>query len=163
MTRLKSSTHEAFCSVVSAYQESRFSSGDLAATDYGRRAASGRATHTGSSQTVTPSTSDLVCDVEISAFRCLSEGELAYWETYYRPASLLGVHYGEEGCGFTEHLKAWSIHLRSAVKVVDSRIREKLGGRFLDAGIAPLALYRAAVDRRGPKPGRGQWSHLYGN
>lgn len=151
----------AFERVVSRYQESRFSSGDLGAMAYGLGAEVGKATNTGSSSMITPSDSDFVCDVEIAAYRSLSYTELDYFNHYYKSGNVV-VEQGDEGL-LNAHLDSYPAESREQVAEFDLRMRTKMGARLIQIGLYPTEFYMETVDVRAPKPKKSRWSHLYGN
>jgi hypothetical protein len=121
---------EAFEKIVPFYQETRYNSGGLSAMNYGKND-SGAATNTACSAVVRPSKSDFICDVEISAKRVLDADELSYFLRNYR-----------DGYRQLEDVPAEDAEL-------DLAVREKLGRRFRDVRLTPVAGYFAPKDVRG--------------
>jgi hypothetical protein len=57
----------------------------ISAINYGKGAESGKSTHSGSSQTVKPSSSDFIADVELAVIRSLNHSEWEYFVAIYKP------------------------------------------------------------------------------
>jgi hypothetical protein len=151
-----------------AFQESYYSSGLLAATDYSKGGEVGKATNTGSSQTVTPSVSDFICDVTISARRVLDVYQLTYFERYYVSGEIVVIPTDDpdmvDGDRFLEaHLARYADDRREWIASLDYSMRLALGKRFIDAEMYPVRSYLEPVDVRRKKAGKTKWSHLYGN
>ena len=153
-----------FTQTISAYVEHKYSSFGLSGTDY-NNAGQGKATHTGTAAVIRPTASDLVADVETAARVSLTEGEFAYFDTYYASSKLNAEPYGDMESEFERHLEFWPEHLRSAVASVDRRVRVKLGQALLDRSVAPLCDYFAAVDgrERNAEPDHLRAAERYGN
>jgi hypothetical protein len=137
----------AFESAICRYQESVASSGVLGAIQYHKGAEDGKATNTGSSQTIKPSTSDFIADIEIAARRSLDTGEHAYWTMFYKSCQVV-VEPKDTGC-LKEHIESFPEKYREAVASLDNRMRRKLGSRLIAVGIVPINKYLKSVDVRG--------------
>lgn len=160
--------HEAqlnFSWVMAVYQEFVTSSGNLQAVSYEQMASKAKVTNSGSSQTIQPSQSDLICDVELSAARILNSGELAYFKLFYKSGAVV-VPSREDNettdeC-FEEHVATFPESRQEAIRRIDHRIRVKLGNHFKDIGLSPPRLYMKSVDCRNKIVKEPHWfSHLY--
>lgn len=151
----------AFENTISQFQERYMASGSIQAMQYAQGAEDGKSTHSGSSQTVQPSHSDFVADVEICARRSLSKSDHAYWTLYYKSCQVVAEP------GDTEllaaHINSFDERHRVAVASIDLRMRTNLGARLLEVKVAPLNEYLKAVDVRAARRPKNRWSHLYGN
>lgn len=152
-----------FARVVCKYQEARYGSGDLAAMLYEQ--GGGKATNTGSSQTVKPSLSDMVADVDIAARRSLAPGEVAYWKTYYESGLVVVESPESMGDGkdvsLEKHIASFTKSKRNAVRSLDFKVRYKVGCRLVYSGVSPIDVYMKPVDVRVPRKPKQKWSHLY--
>ena len=142
-----------FQEIVNIYQEKNESSGDLQAIDYAQGAQSGKASHSSASCIVRPSASDFIADVQIAARNCLAPGELAYWSRYYKTGEVVVVtesDKNEAGCDawLEAHVMSFPSHLRTAVRSLDSKVREKMGRQFEKVDLHPYSKYVTAVDVR---------------
>lgn len=151
---------DAFEQTISVYQERSSASGNIPAMEYGQGAEAGKATSTGSSQTIQPSNSDLICDIELAAKRCLKPGDYAYWLVYYK--SLEIVVAPKDTDIFNAFISRAPEHQREAIASIDFRMRHTLGAELLRTGIAPLSVYLAPVDVRCPRKAKSRLSHLDG-
>ena len=158
-TKEITSAHEAFESTVSKYQECVANSGYIGCMKYGKGADAGKSTHSGSSQTIKPSNSDFIADVEIASRRCLTSSELGYFNLYYKSCAVV-VEPKYKDC-LKAHIESFPEKYQSAVASIDNRVRIKLGSRLLETGIHPLNIYLVAVDVRAPRAGSHRLSHLY--
>ncbi|WP_433964983.1 helix-turn-helix domain-containing protein [Tunturiibacter gelidiferens] len=102
---------------------------------------------------VGPETSDFLADVEISARRCLSTGELAYFTLYYESLQVVvsTLPRGSADKALDEYIQTFPEKQRAAVASIDNRMREKLGRRFIEVGIYPLSRYMEPRDVHGRK------------
>ena len=144
----------AFRMVMPVYQELQAASGTIRATAYDRQAEAGRATNTGRSCLVETSDSDFLADVEISARRCLTSVELAYFDTFYKSgavAVLTPPDIKAEGSdtALTAHLDDMPEDIRAELAKLDTAVRQKMGKRLIEVGLSPLGQYRAPVDVSG--------------
>jgi hypothetical protein len=153
------SAHNAFEEIVCRYQECVAASGGIGCINYGKGAEAGKSTHSGSSQTVKPSDSDFICDVEIAARRCLESAELSYFNLYYKSCAVV-VEPKDVDC-LKEHIESFPDKYQEAVASIDNRVRLKLGSRLLANGIHPYNEYIQSVDVRAPRAGSHRLSHLY--
>jgi excisionase family DNA binding protein len=144
--------HDAFRNTVSAYQEAAGASGTIKAIDYSDPQA-GKASYTVRTSMVRPSTSDFAADVEISARRCLTSGELPYFELYYKTGKVVvsTLPRGAVDTALEEHVRTFSEKQRAAVLSLDNRMREKLGRRFKEVEIYPVSVYMEPKDIHGRK------------
>jgi hypothetical protein len=153
------SAHNAFEETICRYQECVAASGGIQCINYGKGAESGKSTHSGSSQTVKPSDSDFICDIEIQARRCLNSGELSYFNLYYKSCEVV-VEPKDVDC-LQQHIESFPEKYWAAVGSIDNRMRLKLGSRLLAVGVHPLNEYLASVDVRSQRKPKIRWSHLY--
>lgn len=151
---------EAFELTISVYQEKVAASGMISAMNYGQGAESGKATNTGSSQTITASDSDFICDVELAARRSLLKGDHSYWLLYYKSLDLVVAPSDTEL--LAAHIDTFPEHQRAAVASIDKRMRETLGEELLRIKVSPMSVYRKSVDVRAPRKPKGWLSHLDG-
>jgi excisionase family DNA binding protein len=142
----------AFRSILSAYQEAGEASGSIKAIDH-TEPQGGKADHVSRTSMVRPTTSDLICEVEIAARRCLSSGELAYFTLYYKTADVVvnTLPRGADDKALEEHVETFSEKQRPAVHSLDLRMRNKLGRRFIEIGLSPLSAYLEPRDVHGRK------------
>lgn len=152
---------KAFEFIVSSYQERVMNSGTIGAMAYDSGAEQGKATNTGSSQTVQPSNSDMICDVELAAKRSLKPSDWAYWKLFYKSCDVV-VEPGDKEL-LAAHINSFSEMYREAVASIDRRVRVTLGAELKRCAIYPLNVYMSSVDVRNPRKAKGRWSHLYGN
>lgn len=155
-----------FAKVGSVYQERNQASGGISAQEYSQGAEVGKATNTGSSQTVQPSSSDFICDVEIAARRCLNSGELAYFNLFYKSGAVVILVQDQFDPGNVDiclegHIHNFSDSQQAAVRSLDRRMRVKLGEQFYLVELHPTCEYMAARDVRCPRRPKIRWSHLY--
>lgn len=154
------SAHNAFEETVCRYQECVAASGSISAINYGKGAEGGKSTHSGSSQTVKPSDSDFICDIEIAARRCLEPAELSYWNLYYKSCAVVVEPNDDMDC-LQQHIESFPEKYQEAVGSIDNRVRLKVGLRLLATKVHPFNLYGLAVDVRCPRTSKHRWSHLY--
>lgn len=124
-----SNNHVAFSSTISLYQEHKENGGLGPWVE--------------DAPEFTPSISDFICDVELSAQKTLDEIELAYFNKVIKTGVLVVSE--NEGSDFDNELHAYLRNRSDSERIrlanTDLSVRAKLGAHFIKAGIYPLTTY----------------------
>lgn len=143
---------KAFNQVVSTYQEMAAASGSIKAIDHSDAPIEvGYASYTKRSPVVKPSLSDLICDVENNARRCLSPAEFAHWEAGYKSCAVVVNADGRPDKSLERFIRTFPEGKWAVKRIVDSRMREKLSQRFKEVGLSVPSVYMQANDVHGRK------------
>jgi hypothetical protein len=139
-----------FRNVMASYQENCQSFDHIKAIDY-EKPRGGKSDYMKRPSVLTPTTSDFSCDVEIAAKRCLNSGELAYWLHYYKSCQVVVSVLPRDADDIQQeqHIASFPEKQQNAVRSLDSRVRAKMGSRFLEVGICPVTVYMQPKDTHG--------------
>ena len=126
--------HLAFSTILSTYQERAHEGGLTPLNPFADNQTPGG---------TRPSISDFLADVELSAGKCLTPAEAAFFNNHYKSLNLIvdPACHSEPDPALVRMLDRLPVAWQKEAAELDSSLRSKLGSYFIQAGIFPLSTY----------------------